>query len=51
MRSQVIVVVTPCLDRFARLGKREEDLLGVSAFSAWAKLERAAFRGGSAQPL
>ena len=24
MRSQVIAVVTPCLDRFARLGEREE---------------------------
>ncbi len=27
VRSQVIVVVTPCLDRFARLGEREEDVL------------------------
>jgi len=33
MRSQVIVVVTPCLDGFARLGEGEEDVL-VEAFVA-----------------
>ena len=38
MRSQVIVVVTPCLDRFARLGEREGDVL-VEAFVAQATVE------------
>ena len=33
MWSQVIVIVTPCLDGFARLGEREEDVL-VEAFVA-----------------
>jgi hypothetical protein len=38
VRSQVIVVVTPCLDRFARLGEGEEDVL-VEAFVAQAAVE------------
>src|SRR5208283_4661389 len=36
--SHVIVVVTPCLDGFARLGEREEDVL-VEAFVAQAAIE------------
>ena len=38
MRSQVIVVVAPGLDGFARLGEREEDVL-VEAFVAQAAVE------------
>ena len=41
MRPQVIVVVTPCLDRFARLGEGEEDVL-VEAFVAQAAVEHGA---------
>jgi hypothetical protein len=37
-RSQVIVVVTPSLDGFARLGEREEDVL-VEAFAALKRQE------------
>ena len=47
MWSQVIVIVTPCLDGFARLGEREEDVLvEASSRNLLLKLSMKAFCTG-----